>query len=191
MIEFRSVSKTYPGTSRPVVNDLSFEVLDGEICVLVGPSGCGKTTSMRMINRLIEPSERVIRRLQERPGGLTPREAVRAALCEVLPLDEDRRMEGNVWFAYMSRGLVDKKIAEEHEMVFDGARELCVRVTREMSKIGQLAPGLDPDREAARLHALVDGLAVHGLLGRLGEEEMLAVLDTHLGEILRENRPDG
>ena len=56
MIEFRGVSKTYPGSARPVVNDLSFEVLDGEICVLVGPSGCGKTTSMRMINRLIEPS---------------------------------------------------------------------------------------------------------------------------------------
>ena len=56
MIEFRDVSKTYPGSSRPVVNGLSFEVLDGEICVLVGPSGCGKTTSMRMVNRLIEPS---------------------------------------------------------------------------------------------------------------------------------------
>jgi osmoprotectant transport system ATP-binding protein len=56
MIEFRGVSKIYPGSERPVVNDLSFEVLDGEICVLVGPSGCGKTTSMRMINRLIEPS---------------------------------------------------------------------------------------------------------------------------------------
>ena len=57
MIEFKHVSKTYPGTSRPVVNDLSFEVHEGEICVLVGPSGCGKTTSMRMVNRLIEPSE--------------------------------------------------------------------------------------------------------------------------------------
>jgi len=56
VIEFRGVSKTYPGSQRPVVQDLSFEVLDGEICVLVGPSGCGKTTSMRMINRLIEPS---------------------------------------------------------------------------------------------------------------------------------------
>ncbi len=56
MIEFRDVSKTYSGSSGPVVRDLSFEVLDGEICVLVGPSGCGKTTSMRMVNRLIEPS---------------------------------------------------------------------------------------------------------------------------------------
>src|SRR3954469_22627224 len=56
MIEFRGVSKTYPGSSQPVVNDLSFEVLDGEICVLVGPSGWGKTTSMRMVNPLIDPS---------------------------------------------------------------------------------------------------------------------------------------
>jgi AcrR family transcriptional regulator len=139
--------------------------------------------------RLLE--ERVIRRLQERPGGPTLREAVRAALCEVLPLDEDRRMEGKVWFAYMSRGLVDKKIAEEHEIVFDGARELCVRITREMARVGQLAPGLDPDGEAARLHALVDGLAVHGLLGRLDEAEMLAALDAHLDGIFRENRPEG
>jgi osmoprotectant transport system ATP-binding protein len=57
MIEFRQVSKTYPGSEKPVVNDLSFEVLEGEICVLVGPSGCGKTTTMRMINRLIEITE--------------------------------------------------------------------------------------------------------------------------------------
>src|SRR5690606_11010768 len=35
---------------------LSLEVPEGEICVLVGPSGCGKTTTMRMINRLIEPT---------------------------------------------------------------------------------------------------------------------------------------
>ena len=57
MIEFRQVSKTYPGSEKPVVNALSFEVLEGEICVLVGPSGCGKTTTMRMVNRLIEITE--------------------------------------------------------------------------------------------------------------------------------------
>jgi osmoprotectant transport system ATP-binding protein len=57
MIEFRQVGKTYPGSESPVVTDLSFEVLEGEICVLVGPSGCGKTTTMRMVNRLIEITE--------------------------------------------------------------------------------------------------------------------------------------
>jgi osmoprotectant transport system ATP-binding protein len=56
MIKFKGVSKTYPGTSASVVNDLSFEIGEGEVCVLVGPSGCGKTTTMRMVNRLIEPT---------------------------------------------------------------------------------------------------------------------------------------
>ena len=137
--------------------------------------------------RLLE--ELVIRRLRQRPEGLTPREAVRAVLCEVLPLDGESRMVGRVWFAYLSRSLVDARIAEEHGMVFDGARELCARVTHEMSEIGQLAPGLDPDVEASRLHALVDGLTIHGLLGRLDGEEMLAALDAHLDGILREGTP--
>jgi osmoprotectant transport system ATP-binding protein len=54
VIEFREVSKVYAGSGEPVVKDLSFEVPEGEICVLVGPSGCGKTTTMRMINRLVD-----------------------------------------------------------------------------------------------------------------------------------------
>jgi osmoprotectant transport system ATP-binding protein len=57
-LEFRGVTKRYdPGTNGPgAVNDLSFHVPAGAICVLVGPSGCGKTTSLKMVNRLIEPS---------------------------------------------------------------------------------------------------------------------------------------
>jgi osmoprotectant transport system ATP-binding protein len=56
-LEFRHVSKRYPGSDRPVLVDLSFEVPAGEICVLVGPSGCGKTTAMRMVNRMIDITE--------------------------------------------------------------------------------------------------------------------------------------
>jgi osmoprotectant transport system ATP-binding protein len=56
MISLRHLSKQFPGSSRPAVGDLSLDVADGETVVLVGPSGCGKTTTMRMINRLIEPT---------------------------------------------------------------------------------------------------------------------------------------
>jgi osmoprotectant transport system ATP-binding protein len=52
-IAFRSVVKQYPGRQRPAVEQLSFEVAPGEICVLIGPSGCGKTTALKMVNRLI------------------------------------------------------------------------------------------------------------------------------------------
>ncbi len=53
-LEFRNVSKTYDGSAEPAIQDLTFEVPAGEICVLVGPSGCGKTTAMRLVNRMIE-----------------------------------------------------------------------------------------------------------------------------------------
>jgi osmoprotectant transport system ATP-binding protein len=53
-LEFRNVTKLYPGQDSPAVDGLSLEVPAGEICVLVGPSGCGKTTAMRMVNRMID-----------------------------------------------------------------------------------------------------------------------------------------
>ena len=52
MIRLEKVVKTYPDGTQ-AVNDVSFEVQKGELCVLLGPSGCGKTTTMKMINRLI------------------------------------------------------------------------------------------------------------------------------------------
>ncbi len=52
-LEFRSVSKQYPGQRQPAIKELSFHVGAGEVCVLVGPSGSGKTTAMRLINRMI------------------------------------------------------------------------------------------------------------------------------------------
>ncbi|NGN65145.1 betaine/proline/choline family ABC transporter ATP-binding protein [Streptomyces sp. A7024] len=55
MIRFENVTKRYAdGTT--AVHDLSFEVAEGELVTLVGPSGCGKTTTMKMVNRLIEPT---------------------------------------------------------------------------------------------------------------------------------------
>ena len=60
MIVFDHVSKRYPNSGRGAVEDLCLEIADGEIVILVGPSGCGKTTSLKMINRLIEPSSGAI-----------------------------------------------------------------------------------------------------------------------------------
>jgi osmoprotectant transport system ATP-binding protein len=56
MIRLENLSKVFPAQDEPAVDDLSMEIYEGEIVVLVGPSGCGKTTTMKMINRLIEPS---------------------------------------------------------------------------------------------------------------------------------------
>jgi osmoprotectant transport system ATP-binding protein len=57
MITVENLSKVYGAAgSTPAVNDVSFSVASGEICVLIGPSGCGKTTTLRMINRLVTPT---------------------------------------------------------------------------------------------------------------------------------------
>lgn len=61
MIELRGVGKTYLGATTPAVVSLDLDVAAGEIVALVGPSGCGKTTTLKMINRLIEPSHGTIR----------------------------------------------------------------------------------------------------------------------------------
>src|SRR5688572_15544520 len=63
-IEFEHVTKRYPNEGRSsgsgrtggAVEDLTLSVPAGRICVLVGPSGCGKTTTLKMVNRLIEPT---------------------------------------------------------------------------------------------------------------------------------------
>jgi osmoprotectant transport system ATP-binding protein len=55
VIIFEHVTKRYPGGT-VAVDDLSLEVPDGKIMILVGPSGCGKTTTLRMVNRLVEPT---------------------------------------------------------------------------------------------------------------------------------------
>lgn len=56
MIKLEGITKKFPGMGKPAVKDLSLEVKQGNVCVLVGPSGCGKTTTMKMINRIHEPT---------------------------------------------------------------------------------------------------------------------------------------
>ncbi|HET7685969.1 MAG TPA: betaine/proline/choline family ABC transporter ATP-binding protein [Candidatus Limnocylindria bacterium] len=56
VVALEHVTKRYGDADAPAVDDLSLTIPAGEICVLVGPSGCGKTTTMKMINRLIEPT---------------------------------------------------------------------------------------------------------------------------------------
>lgn len=55
-IRLDKVTKLFPGVPRPAVDALDLTIETGQVCVLIGPSGCGKTTTMRMVNRLIEPT---------------------------------------------------------------------------------------------------------------------------------------
>lgn len=53
MISFDRVTVTYPGSDRPTLSDVSFEVPEGELCLIVGPTGSGKSTLLRAVNGLV------------------------------------------------------------------------------------------------------------------------------------------
>lgn len=59
MIEFEHVFKSYD--SKPILNDIDLTIPDGKFVVLIGPSGCGKTTTLKTINRLIDPDRGAVR----------------------------------------------------------------------------------------------------------------------------------
>ena len=82
MIRFESVTKRYPDGTL-AVDSLDLQAETGEITVLVGPSGCGKTTSLRMINRLIDPTSGRIY-LDDRDISTINREQLRRGIGYVI-----------------------------------------------------------------------------------------------------------
>src|SRR5919109_1384752 len=71
MIRLEQVTKRYGG-GQVAVRELSIEFPTGQLTTLVGPSGCGKTTTMKMVNRLIEPTEGRILLDGDEISGLDP-----------------------------------------------------------------------------------------------------------------------
>jgi osmoprotectant transport system ATP-binding protein len=139
-IAFRGATKRYQGRERPAVQELSFEVPPGEICVLIGPSGCGKTTALKMVNRLISITE----------GDIT----VDGRSVRELELSQLRRGIGYVFqqiglFPHMTVehniGAVPRLLGWSKSRIHERASELLALV------------GLDPDSDLGRYPAEFSG----------------------------------
>lgn len=151
MITFEDVVKIYPGGST-AVDHLSMELPTGKMTVLVGPSGCGKTTSLRMINRMIEPSagrilidgedvtskdEALLRRgigyvIQH--AGLFPHRTVldNVATVPVL-LGETRRAARVKALALLERVGLAEEFAERYPAQLSGGQQQRVGVARALA----------------------------------------------------------
>ena len=144
-VEFDHVTKSYDARATKAgapgaVNDLSLEIPAGKICVLVGPSGCGKTTSLKMVNRLIEPT-----------SGRILLDGVDAATRDTTEL---RR---GIGYVIQQTGLFPHQTIEDNvvtvprllgwskDRMHDRAHELLTVV------------GLDPERYAHRFPAQISG----------------------------------
>jgi len=82
-IRLDRVTKRYPGADHDAVHELTLEIPAGEIVALVGPSGCGKTTTLKMVNRLIEPTSGTVE-IHGRPAGAVPVHELRRGIGYVI-----------------------------------------------------------------------------------------------------------
>jgi osmoprotectant transport system ATP-binding protein len=151
MITFTNVTKKYPdGTV--AVDDLTLEVPEGTLAAFVGPSGCGKTTSMRMINRMIEPTSGTLTVGGEdvttvdpvklrlgigyviQSAGLMPHQRVVDNVATVPVLKgESRRSARKAALEVLERVGLDPKLAQRYPSQLSGGQQQRVGVARALA----------------------------------------------------------
>ncbi|MFC5261266.1 TetR/AcrR family transcriptional regulator [Kribbella qitaiheensis] len=131
----------------------------------------------------------VSRRVQDRISAIRPEgtitEIVLRYLEEVIPLDEERQAEFDIWLSFMAQAQAESGaggLREHLGPVQDGLRGLCRSLVTGLSESGAVRDDLDKDLEAERLHALVDGLAMHASIqpDHTTPARVRAILGAHL-----------
>ena len=104
---------------------------------------------------------------------------------QFVPLDDDRRGEMDVWQAFVVAARTDPALAEVRDRTDREMYEGFLRIVGPLQDAGLLVPGASAEVEAMRLHALVDGLAAHGVNHprRMTADRIHAVLDAHFAAL--------
>ena len=124
----------------------------------------------------------VVERVEKRVAAIEPaadrRAAVEDRLRELMPLDNERRAENEVWLAFTSRALIDPPLRALHGEVHDALHAACASALAALEVTDPAVCAI----EAARLHALIDGLAVHAALrpDLISPNRLLTILGAHL-----------
>ena len=153
IVEFRDVSFTHTAASAPVISHLNLSVQQGETLVLLGESGCGKTTTLKLINRLLEPTSGQVLvenkstadwdpiRLRRRTGyviqegGLFPHFTVEknVGLVPALELWDEERIKRRVNELLSLVGLEPKDFADRYPGELSGGQRQRVGVARALA----------------------------------------------------------
>jgi AcrR family transcriptional regulator len=133
-------------------------------------------------------SERVKKRLESKKYDGPPLDMFQEALSEVLPIDEDRKIEMEVWLVFSAKTLVDRKLEELSKNVFIQMRTGIERIISTLHSLQLLRENVDQHAEVIRLHALIDGLATHHILhpSTVTNKEMIHTLRYHLQSLCKE-----
>ncbi|MFB9330728.1 TetR/AcrR family transcriptional regulator [Paenibacillus aurantiacus] len=132
-------------------------------------------------------SERANARIDRLPFNGQPYHDMMLVLAELIPLDEQRLSEAEVWLAFSGKAVSDPAIRELSREVFDSLYSGFRRSLNQLIAHRLTREGVDADLETRRLHALVDGLVLHlaTFPERLGSEEVMQVVSYHLQSILK------
>jgi AcrR family transcriptional regulator len=116
-----------------------------------------------------------------------PFEAAVLLVEQVLPLDKQRRGDMEVWFAYTERARFDPLLQQVSLSSQDALYTLALSALRHLEAAGRLADDLDLELEAHRLHALIDGLALHSYMHpeRLSPDQQRDIVRHHLSGLVR------
>ena len=127
--------------------------------------------------------ERVDARVAAAPAAASERQAIEQRLHQLLPLDEPRRTENEVWLAFTAQALVRPELGDLWADVHGALRQAC---TIAVEALG----ASDIEFEARRLHAVIDGLAVHAALSQREAEpsRLTATLTRHLDLLETDSR---
>lgn len=153
MIRLSTVSKSFDGGRTYAVRDLSVEIHDGETLVMLGSSGCGKTTTLKMINRLVEPTSGTIEVDGE---DISQRDPVRWRL--------------SIGYVFQGIGLFPHMTVQENVAIVP--RLLDWPRAKQLRRVAQLLElvGIDPDEFGHRLPDQLSG----GQQQRIGVARALA-----------------
>lgn len=113
----------------------------------------------------------------------SPRTVIRTVLVMGLPLTEERRLAASVWFAFVTRAVIDPALATFIRASWSGAHEFVVGQLHLAQERGEVAIDTDVEREAVALVAQIDGLVSHVMIGHYTADEAMAAVDAHLDRL--------
>lgn len=127
-------------------------------------------------------AERVKQRVETLQMSGTVMENMKNLLLQFLPLDEDRKMEMEVWFSFSAKVLMYPELKKLSDQMHNGMYLSAQFVIQELRDHGMAHPDLDAEIETEKLYALIDGLAIHTLMQpeRLSVQRMEQVIEQHL-----------
>ncbi|GAA1262786.1 transcriptional regulator [Planotetraspora silvatica] len=141
------------------------------------------TKDQMLMFALTQLNARIGERVAAAMDAPSPRAFLRAAILELLPLDDERRSESRIGLAYLARSVVADDLAGLLRAALPYVIGFYAEQIRAAQALGEVHADLDPRIEAVILYTMAQGLVNPALIGHLPPEEVVATVDYHLDRL--------